>query len=216
MAHVKFQVWLARMNELQEIPLFPLRVVLFPGGRLDLQIFEQRYIDLVTSSLKSNTGFGICLLKHGDEVVRPGSQQTIHRTGTYAVIIDWDQLDNGLLGITIEGQAKFRIMDCWEGEGNLLRASTRLSNKDDVGKDSIPVDERFSALAELLRNLESHPLVEQKQLAIDYNNLWDLGWRLGELIPIAAESRQSLLELDDPWERVEAIEKLVSDLANGS
>lgn len=204
------------MNELQDIPLFPLRVVLFPGGRVDLQIFEQRYIDLVTSSLKSNTGFGICLLKHGEEVIRPGSQQTIHRTGTYAVIIDWDQLDNGLLGITIEGKAKFRIVDCWEGEGNLLRASVSFSDKDAVGKESIPVDERFSALGDLLQNLESHPLVEQKQIIIDYNDLRELGWRLAELIPIAAEVRQQLLELDDPWERMENIEKLVSDLANGS
>lgn len=204
------------MNELQEIPLFPLRVVLFPGGRLDLQIFEQRYIDLVTSSLKGNAGFGICLLKHGEEVIRPGSQQTIHRTGTYAVIIDWDQLENGLLGITIEGQAKFRIVDCWEGEGNLLRASVSISDKDAVGTKPIPVDERFSALGDLLQNLENHPLVEQKQIAIDYDNLWDLGWRLAELIPIASEERQHLLELDDPWERMENIEKLVSDLANGS
>lgn len=202
------------MKEVQDIPLFPLRVVLFPGGRLDLQIFEQRYIDLVTSSLKSGTGFGICLLKQGEEVVRPGTQQTIHRTGTYAEIIDWDQLENGLLGITVEGQAKFRIENCWEGGGNLLRASVRFSDRESVGKESIPLEERFSALADLLVNLESHPLVEQQQLTIDHNNLWDLGWRLSELIPIAAEARQHLLELDDPWERIENIEQLVADLAN--
>jgi len=202
------------MNDQQDISLFPLRVVLFPGGKLELQIFEQRYIDLVSTCLKSNTGFGICLLKQGEEVTRPGTQQTIHRTGTYAKIVDWDLLENGLLGITVEGSAKFRIEDCWEGSGSLLRASVSFSAKDSVGNDTIPVDEKFTALADLLQNLESHPLVEQKNMTIDYNNLWDLGWRLSELIPLDAESRQQLLELDDPWERIESIEQLVADMAN--
>jgi len=202
------------LNVAQEIPLFPLRTVLFPGGRIDLQIFERRYIDLVSTSLRCSTGFGVCLLKQGDEVARPGTQQTIHRTGTYAEIVDWNQLENGLLGITIEGKAKFRIENCWEGSGNLLRAHVRISDTDSVGKQLIPLDERFTALADLLKKLESHPLVVQQQLTIDHNNLWDLGWRLSELIPIAAEARQHLLELDDPWERIENIEQLVVDLAN--
>lgn len=202
------------MSDLREIPLFPLRVVLFPGGKLDLQIFEQRYIDLVAASLRSGTGFGICLLKQGEEVMRPGTKQTIHRTGTFAEIIDWDQLENGLLGITVEGRTKFRIEHCWEGGGNLLRANVSFSRNDSVGKESIPLEEQFSALADLLENLASHPLVEQKQLTIDRNNLWDLGWRLSELIPIDSETRQKLLEQDDPWERIEGIEQLVSDLAN--
>ncbi len=202
------------MNDAQEIPLFPLRNVLFPGGRIDLQIFERRYIDMVSASLKRGTGFGICLLKRGEEVARPGTQQTIHRTGTYAEIVDWNQLENGLLGITIEGKAKFRIENCWEGSGNLLRAQVRFSATDSVGKQLIPLDERFTALADLLKKLESHPLVVQQQLTVDHNNLWDLGWRLSELIPIAAEARQHLLELDDPWERIENIEQLVVDLAN--
>ena len=118
------------MNELKEIPLFPLRVVLFPGGKLELQIFEQRYIDLVRNSLREGTGFGICLLKQGDEVLREGSQQTIHRTGTYASIIDWDQLESGLLGITVQGKSKFRIEDCWSEPGGLLMAKASFSNID--------------------------------------------------------------------------------------
>ena len=89
------------MSETQQIPLFPLRVVMFPGGRLDLQIFERRYIDLVSHCMRTSTGFGVCLLKEGEEVIQEGINQTIHRTGTYSNIIDWDQLENGLLGITV-------------------------------------------------------------------------------------------------------------------
>jgi len=148
------------MNAPQDIPLFPLRVVLFPGGRLDLQIFEQRYIDLVTPCLKTDSGFGVCLLKQGEEVIRPGTQQTIHRTGTYARIVDWNSLDNGLLGITVQGAAKFRILDCWEGDGSLLRASVSFSENDSVDVDALPLDDKFTALADLLQHLERHSLVD--------------------------------------------------------
>ena len=202
------------MPETEQIPLFPLRVVMFPGGRLDLQIFERRYIDLVSHCMRTSTGFGVCLLKEGEEVIQEGIDQTIHRTGTYSNITDWDQLENGLLGITVEGSTKFNIEDCWQIDSGVLQANVEFSQTDSVGKESIPLDNQFSALADLLQNLESHPLIEQKNLAIDYNNLWDLGWRLSELIPIDVEQKQQLLELDDPWERIQNLEQLVSDLAN--
>lgn len=202
------------MTDLQEIPLFPLRVVMFPGGRLELQIFERRYIDLVRHCLKSETGFGICLLKQGEEVIKAGTQQTIHNIGTFVFIVDWDQLENGLLGITVEGTAKFTVEDCWQADSGLLQAEVKFSENERVGNQLIPLDNQFSGLADLLQNLENHPLIERKNLDINYNNLWDLGWRLAELIPIEIETKQALLELDDPWERIENIEQLVSDLAN--
>ena len=202
------------MTETQQIPLFPLRVVMFPRGRLNLQIFERRYIDLVTHCMRTSTGFGICLLKEGEEVVQEGTNQTIHRTGTYSNIIDWDQLENGLLGITVEGSAKFSIEDCWQSDSGVLQGNVQFNETDNVGRETIPLDDQYTALADLLQNLESHPLVEQKKLIIDYNNLWDLGWRLSELIPIEIEQKQQLLEIDDPWERIQSIEQLVSDLAN--
>ena len=202
------------MTETQQIPLFPLHVVMFPRGRLSLQIFERRYIDLVTHCMRTSSGFGICLLKEGEEVIQEGTNQTIHRTGTYSNIIDWDQLENGLLGITVEGSAKFSIEDCWQSDSGVLQGNVQFNETDNVGRETIPLDDQYTALADLLQNLESHPLVEQKKLIIDYNNLWDLGWRLSELIPIEIEQKQQLLEIDDPWERIQSIEQLVSDLAN--
>ena len=204
------------MTNFQEIPLFPLQLVMFPGGRLDLQIYERRYIDMVTQCMRTETGFGICLLKEGMETIQAGTQQTVHRTGTYVNIIDWDQLPNGLLGITVEGSAKFNIEDCWQSESGVLMANVAFSENDSVGKQTIPIDDDFTALTELLQSLESHPLVEQKNLIIDYDNLWDLGWRLAELIPVENAKRQDLLEIDDPWERIQNIEQLVSELADES
>jgi len=200
------------MAELEELPLFPLNSVLFPRGKLSLQIFEKRYLDLVASCLKGDSGFGVVLLKSGEEVQRPGKVQEVHDVGTLARIVDWDRLDNGLLGITVEGVRKFRIDDCRLADDGLLVGLVSFSEADSVSDLKIPVGEELSAMTELLQLLEKHPAVQEMELKIDYQNLWDLGWRLSELIPVALPTRQELLELDDPWERIRLVERSISYL----
>ena len=53
---------------MSEIALFPLSSVLLPAGRLSLQIFEQRYLDLVARCMRENEGFGVVWLQQGSEV----------------------------------------------------------------------------------------------------------------------------------------------------
>lgn len=202
------------MTDTAQIALFPLKVVIFPGGSLDLQIFEQRYLDLVSASLREDRGFGICLLREGDEVLTAGAAQTVHRSGTLVEIRDWDQLDNGLLGIRVEGQRRFRVQDCWLGESGVLQATVSFVAWDDVQAAPIPVGEENEGLAELLQNLANHPMVKQQGLQIDYQNLRSVGWRLAELLPVPAEQRQELLELESAEARIEAIQELVTGLAN--
>lgn len=197
------------MAEIQEIPLFPLRSVLFPRGKLSLQIFEKRYIDMVANSLRDGSGFGVILLKDGEEVMKPGRSQQLYAIGTYARIIDWDQLENGLLGITVEGESKFHVQNYWSTESGLLKGQIIFSEVDTPDKNRISVGEEMSGMTELLQLLEKHPAVQEMKLQIDYDNLWDLGWRLSELIPVATEIRQELLELDDPWERIQLLERSI-------
>ena len=204
------------MKNTNDIPLFPLNIVLFPGGRFDLQIFERRYIDLVSHCMRTGTGFGICLLKSGEETSGNNLNQTIYNTGTYAKIVDWDQLESGLLGITVEGAVKFVAQDFWKEEDDVLHASVEFSDIESTEADVIPLGDDYTALSELLRNLEDHPLVAGRNLSIDYSDLRQLGWRLSELIPLGIDVRQELLELNDPVERLSKIEKLVSEMANNS
>ncbi len=204
------------MKNTNDIPLFPLNIVLFPGGRFDLQIFERRYIDLVSHCMRTGTGFGICLLKSGDETNGNNLNQTVYNTGTYAKIVDWDQLESGLLGITVEGAVKFVAQEFWKEEDDVLHASVEFSDIESTEADVIPLGDEYTALSELLRNLEDHPLVAGRNLSIDYSDLRQLGWRLSELIPLGIDVRQELLELNDPVERLSKIEKLVSEMANNS
>ena len=56
-----------------DIPLFPLRSVLFPGGFLPLRIFEQRYLTMIRDCARNDSGFGVCLIREGAEAIQPVS-----------------------------------------------------------------------------------------------------------------------------------------------
>ena len=79
------------MSQHQEIPLFPLGTVLFSGARLSLQIFEPRYLDLVGRCMKTDSGFGVVLIRDGAEARRSVEQAppSLFEVGTYARIVDF-------------------------------------------------------------------------------------------------------------------------------
>ena len=54
-----------------DLPLFPLSNVLFPGGHLQLRIFEPRYIDLVRECARTGRAFGVCMILEGREAGQP-------------------------------------------------------------------------------------------------------------------------------------------------
>ena len=55
------------MNQIFEIPLFPLGSVLFPGGFLPLHIFETRYQQLLNKALETDRRFGVVLISRGSD-----------------------------------------------------------------------------------------------------------------------------------------------------
>ena len=56
---------------MNDVPIFPLNTVLFPGGRLPLRLFEQRYMTMAKACLRDGTPFGVCLIREGREVGSP-------------------------------------------------------------------------------------------------------------------------------------------------
>ena len=81
------------------IPLFPLGTVLFPGGRIPLKIFETRYVDMISRSMRESAPFGIVGIINGREI---GLTPEFHRVGTTATIESWDQGDDGLIFVVLK------------------------------------------------------------------------------------------------------------------
>ena len=188
------------MDDAQEIPLFPLGTVLFPGGRLPLQIFEPRYLDLVRDCMKQNRGFGVVLIRAGRDTRQPGDAgpPTLFDVGTYARIVDFNQLPNGRLGITCRGEGKFRVARVWEAPNHLAMAAVDFLPEEPPASLSA----EFEDLAETLRVLLKHPLAKELGVEADLEDARAVGWRLAELLPLPAETRQGLLQLQAPQERL--------------
>ena len=193
-----------------EIPLFPLPLVLFPGGQLQLQIFEVRYLDMVKQCMRDTTGFGVILIEEGEQVLQDGDQQlpSVCHCGTYCTIVDFDQHPNGLLGITIEGQAKFVVRDQYENDARLMMADVEFL---DAELDtSIPAQHEH--LVNLLGTLLKHENYRGKDLAIDFAQAREVGARLAEILPCPNELKQRLLEMKDPVARLSELEKVIARL----
>lgn len=92
------------MNDLR---LFPLQTVLFPGQTLALVVFEPRYHQLVRECLEADEPFGVVLIREGVEVAGPAVP---HAVGTTARIISAQPMPDGRLQITARGERRFRIV----------------------------------------------------------------------------------------------------------
>ena len=192
------------------IPLFPLNSVLFPKGRISLQIFEPRYVDMVRQCLREGSGFGIVLIKKGSEVARIGQRLDLHRTGTWCQVVDWNLLPNGLLGITVEGRCTYRVLETWREADQLCRAVVQFSLDDSVEAEPLEVGEEFVEYVDLLRGLARHPAIEELRLEVSFENLREVAWRLSELLPIGNREKQTLLEMTDPFARLQQIELYIN------
>lgn len=197
------------MDGAREIPLFPLGTVLFGGGRLPLQIFEPRYLELVGRCMKTSTGFGVVLIREGPEAHQTGqAPPQLFDIGTYARIVDFNQLANGLLGITCAGGEKFRIQRSWQAADHLMMAQVEFLPEERSG----PVGTDFKGLVDTLRVLAKHPMIQRLDLDIDYEDARSVSWRLAELLPLEAETKQSLLQMQTPRERLVEIRRLIAKL----
>ncbi len=174
----------------REIPLFPLSSVLLPYGQLPLQIFEQRYLDLVRSCMKSDTGFGVVWIRQGSEVAgTTGSRLELGDYGTYAKIVDWDQLSNGLLGITIEGRQAFSVDQMRTSTSSQIFAQASFRD----APVEVPLLPEWDSLVDVLRGLETHPHIQRMNLSIDYDDAWQVGYSLIQLLPLEEEVKYELL-----------------------
>lgn len=90
-----------------EIPLFPLRTVLFPGHALPLQIFEERYQTMTRELIESGGVFGVLLIRSGRET---GGGAIPHETGTTAVIEEYRELPGGRFQLDTRGRDRFRLV----------------------------------------------------------------------------------------------------------
>jgi Lon protease-like protein len=192
---------------MNDVPLFPLNTVLFPGGRLPLRIFEQRYMGMAKTCLRDGSAFGVCLIREGREVGSPATPVDI---GCLARIAAWDMPELGLLHITARGEQRFRIVDRRVQADGLARATIALLDEDRDG----PIPESCAGCVKLLERV----IEQQSALFEPPHRLESASWvsaRLAEILPLPLAAKQELLELPDARVRIERLNALLRAPAGG-
>lgn len=187
-----------------EIPLFPLRTVLYPGGPLPLRIFEQRYLDMISRCLKAELPFGVLLIREGSET----GPAVTYDVGTLAHIIDWYQGSDGLLGVTAKGAGRFRMLSGQrQADGLMLGEVELLPDPPDC-----PLPARYRPLTNILRSVIEDLGRLYENLEKRYDDAGWVSYRFAEILPISPEQKQACLETDDPMQRLESMRAVLDSV----
>lgn len=185
------------------LPLFPLNSVLFPGGPLALRIFEPRYVDMIGRCMKDGSGFVVVLIIEGREA--GPSALTTAAIGTEARIVDFNRLDDGLLGLSCIGGERVRIVRAWRQDDGLNLGEVVPIDAD----PALAVPDDCAHLQEALRRLYPELGDSYAFVTPHFDDAAWVGNRLAELAPLEPSVKQGLLELSDPVERLHYLAPII-------
>ena len=158
--------------------------------------------------MRNETGFVITLSKKNT------SGDSFMSLGTFVEIIDFNQLPNGLLGITVKGTQKVSIKSVEQVESGLHYAKISLIPEPVV--DDQAVLAKFPELINVLSQLKDHPQVKSLPLEIDLLSAESVSYHLAGLIPLSPIQKQVLLEAFDASQRMNILAKLVDKISENS
>jgi Lon protease-like protein len=191
-----------------DLRLFPLNTVLFPGMRMPLHIFEERYKIMVRECLEEDAPFGIVLIRSGIEV---GGGAVPHSLGTTARIMQVEYLDEGRLNLFAIGERRFRIITVNTTSPYLRAEVELLSQREDAA--ALPQQLLTRAGEQFAEYLRAHMALSGQwmrgvQLPRDIGEAADY---IAARMDIAAPQKQELLEQLSPEVRIARALEIIAD-----
>jgi uncharacterized protein len=194
----------------QTLPIFPLPgVLLLPGGKLPLNIFEPRYLAMIRSALAGQRLIGMIQPRDPDA---GGQQPEVAKVGCVGRIVSFAETDDGRYLITLAGLCRFAIM----GELPLLDGYRRVvpdwaPYAADLEPTAAAVDR--ARLIGALRAFFADQPVRIDWQAIEQTADDRLIVSLAMLCPFEAAEKQILLEAPSPSERARVMIALLENAA---
>lgn len=195
------------------MPLFPLSTVLFPDGVLPLQVFEVRYLDMITRCLLEETPFGVVLLTQGSEVRKAGAEQErFVAAGTVASVTETTATTPGLLQVLCRGGTRFTVVTAEQRVNGLWMAEAELIEDDRTVGVPSELQGAADALDRVLASL--HDVPQHRWPVQPPFRLEDCGWvanRWCELLPLPNKQKHQMLMLDNPVIRLELLHDVLDE-----
>ena len=200
---IRFFLYIGFMKKFPEIiPVFPLNgVIYFPKTNLPLNIFEQRYLDLVNDTYKKNKLMGMVQsIKNGNEV---------YKVGCLGKISDFQKIKDGRILINLTGISRFKILEEIKNE--------KLYREFKVDYKNFETD-----LKSFSEEIDTETLMDKVKTFFKRNGLL-LNWKelekldktqkintLSMISPITNEEKQKLLESITFNDKIETLENIIS------
>ena len=188
-------------------PVFPLGLVALPGSIQSLQIFEPRYINMVKECMSNGHGFIIVLQSKLESI----SDYGMSKKGTYVEIIDFNNLPNGLLGITVRSENKVNISNICQLEDGLHVADAKPEIDPEVDDQAILAE--YPEISNILSQLMKHPKISDLQIKVDFSSADSVAYNLAGLIPLSSFEKQNLLEAFDASQRMGILAKYIENIS---
>lgn len=188
------------------VPLFPLNAVLFPGGALPLRIFEPRYLDMISDCMKSDCRIGVILIENGHEA---GAAANVHEIGTTSYVSYWHKRNDGMLGITLTGEQRFRVLSKEVKPNQLTVAEIELLPNPEASENISDAEQLVKLLKQIIVQLEPPYTTMNKY----YDDLDWVSARLIELLPLELKEKQAMLAMGEVSERINHLQPLLVAMA---
>lgn len=180
-----------------ELGLFPLRLVLVPGERVPLHIFEPRYRELIGECLDQDEEFGILLAEEGG----------VRSVGTRAAVVEvLERLEDGRLNIVVEGRERFRLLELTTGRS--FHTGTVEPLPDEDAEPAAP-----EAAAKALRLLEQVAEAAGVDIELPSGGTPQLSFAIAARVELEPADKQALLELRSEPSRVARLAELLEAAA---
>ena len=193
------------MSEGPWVPLFPLGVVLLPGGFLPLHIFEERYKTMVGECMEKAQAFGM-VYYNGARIASAGC--------TAGIVEIRHRYPDGRLDIMTRGEKRFAVLERDESKP-YLRGRLRFfdDQPEDLGEQDAELARRgLDLLGELERLLEREPRFESAGSA----GIRAVSFRLAGCAGFSLDEKQAFLEMTSTRKRLQkavpALKKLIERL----
>ncbi len=184
------------MNNLPKIiPIFPLsNFIIFPKTTVPLNVFEQRYIDLVDDSMKSNKLIG--MIQPKKLLTNQKNTPELYDTGCLGKITSFTETDDGRYLIDLKGIVRFKISKEIKLDKEYRQCEVNY-DKYLSDLDEKKIDLKFSDLELIFKDLKQ--LFEKKGFIINWKalenqNLNETINALAMASPFSLEEKQVLLE----------------------
>lgn len=188
------------------IPLIPLNSMLLPDGKAALYIDNPSIVKTIKASYASAMPIGVCTENQSS------NNQPFHGLGTLCYIVDFEELTDGALNVTFQGEQSFQLIEVSSSVPGVWHATVKLMPLWEAR--SLPLDRKFLvdalssvfATRQYFKNLYQNPALD------------DLTWvcqRWIEILPVEEAEKQQMIERGSFSQVINFVSNCVKQHGNG-